>query len=75
VSGDDLTLYRLEQLDKAVETMAHAAAEQQEFNTTVERFMERITTWGRVLFYVYTISQGIALIMIAYALAHVRFVP
>ncbi len=70
----DRTEYRLDQLERAVETMATAAAEQQQFNTTVERFMERVTTWGKAGLIVYGSTQGVALVLLAYSVSHVRFV-
>jgi hypothetical protein len=67
--GDhDLTLYRIDQLEKAVATMAHAAHAQIEFNTTVEKFMASVRTWGAVAMIVYSTAQAVGLVMLAYGI-------
>ena len=50
--------YRVNQLEEAVETMAHAAEKQTEFNTRVEIFMARVQTWGYVSLLVYGTGQA-----------------
>jgi len=63
---EQLTTYRLTQLEKAVETMARAAGMQDEFNTRVESFMSSAKTWGRVGLLVYGTGQSLMVGVILY---------
>lgn len=63
---DQLTTYRLTQLEKAVETMARAASKQADFNTRVESFMASAKTWGRVGLIVYGTGQSLMVGVILY---------
>lgn len=54
----DNIAYRVNQLEDAVETMAHAAERQTEFNTRVEVFMAKVQTWGYVAIVVYGTGQA-----------------
>lgn len=71
MSEHDLTEYRLEQLERAVETMAQAAGKQAEFNTRVEAFMASARTWGTVGLIVYGAGQSILVGVILYGVQHI----
>lgn len=70
MSDDELTEYRIERLEKAVETMALAAGKQAEFNTRVESFMASARTWGSVGLIVYGAGQSILVGVILYGVQH-----
>jgi len=61
-----LTEYRIEQLERAVETMAQAANKQAEFNMRVESFMSSVRAWGRVGLIVYGTGQSILVGVLLY---------
>lgn len=61
-----LTEYRIEQLERAVETMAQAANKQAEFNMRVESFMASVRAWGRVGLIVYGTGQSILVGVLLY---------
>ena len=61
-----LTEYRIEQLERAVETMAQAANKQAEFNMRVESFMSSVRVWGRVGLIVYGTGQSILVGVLLY---------
>lgn len=66
MSDAELTEYRIEQLERAVETMAQAAGKQAEFNTRVEAFMASARAWGRMGLVVYGTGQSILVGVILY---------
>jgi len=68
---EQLTTYRLTQLEKAVETMARAAGKQAEFNTRVESFMSSAKTWGRVGLLVYGTGQTLMVGVILYGVQRI----
>lgn len=68
----DLTLYRLDQVENAVATVARAAEAQSDFNTRVERFMEAVKTWGRIGLLLYGTTQAVGLVLLAYAISHLK---
>jgi hypothetical protein len=68
---DGLTVYRVTQLEQAVETMAHAAGAQAEFNTRVESFMASAKTWGKVGLLVYGAGQSLMVGVILYGVQRI----
>ncbi len=68
----DLTLYRLDQVENAVATMATAAKAQTDFNSRVEAFMEAVKTWGRIGMILYGTTQAIGLILLAFLMSHLK---
>jgi len=60
--------WRVDQLEKVVETMAVAAASQQEFNLRVERFMASAKTWGIVALMLYGLGQAALVVVISQAI-------
>lgn len=71
MSDDELTEYRIEQLERAVETMAKAAGKQAEFNTRVEAFMASVRAWGRVGLIVYGTGQSVMVGVILYGVQRI----
>lgn len=71
MSDDELTKYRIEQLERAVETMAAAALKQAEFNTRVESFMASVRVWGRVGLIVYGTGQSLIVGVILYGVQRI----
>lgn len=67
----DLTDYRIEQLERAVETMALAADKQSEFNTRVESFMASVRAWGRVGLLVYGTGQCLVVGVLLYGVQRI----
>lgn len=67
----NLTEYRIEQLERAVDTMAQAANKQAEFNMRVESFMTSARVWGRVGLIVYGTGQSILVGVILYGVQHI----
>ena len=68
---DGLTVYRVTQLEQAVETMAHAADAQAAFNTRVESFMASAKTWGKVGLLVYGAGQSLMIGVILYGVQRI----
>jgi hypothetical protein len=64
----ELVDWRLGQLEEAVRVMAQAADAQQDFNMRVERFMERVATWGRVALIAYLGVQGLVVGVILFGI-------
>jgi uncharacterized protein YjfI (DUF2170 family) len=61
-----LLAYRVDQLERAVETMADAAERQGAFNGRVESFMVSVRTWGRVGLLVYGTGQSLVVGVLLY---------
>lgn len=68
---EQLSTYRLTQLEKAVETMARSAGKQAEFNTRIESFMSSAKTWGRVGLLVYGTGQTLVVGVVLYGVQRI----
>lgn len=64
--ADQLTVYRVTQLEAAVETMARAASKQADFNIEVETFMASARTWGKIGMVAYGTGQSLLVGVILY---------
>lgn len=65
---DDVIEWRVEQLERAVTTMATAAERQQSFNVRVERFMTAARVWGTVALLLYGAGQAALVVVLNRAL-------
>ncbi len=71
MTGDELTTWRLDHerrlsgIETAVQTLAEAAKQQEDFNSKVIEFMSSVRTWGVVALMLYALGQAVLVARLA----------